>query len=144
MKRISGHCLCGAVKVSMTPGKPELSACHCGMCQRWTGSVLMSIESEQGSLTHEGPVKIYRSSDWAERAFCAECGTSLWYHLTIPDHETHFVAAGLFPDAGGLKLDHEIYIDRKPEGYAFAGNHQKMTQAEVEAFFASLGGGDEK
>lgn len=142
MTTLSGQCLCGAVKLSLIPKKPELGACHCQMCQRWTGSSLMSIEAAPGTLTHEGPVKAYKSSDWAERAFCTECGSSLWYHLMIPDHETHFVLAGLFPDAGGLALDHEIYIDRKPQGYAFAGSHQKMTQAEVEAFFASMGEGN--
>ncbi len=142
MNRISGSCICKAVHLSAVPAKPELGACHCDTCRNWTGSAFVSIETEPGSLEVSGPVKNYRSSDWAERGFCETCGTTLWYHLTIPGHETHILAAGLFDDAAGLSLTHEIYIDRKPAGYAFAGDHHRMTKAEVEARFASYGEGN--
>lgn len=33
---------------------------------------------------------------------------------------------------------HEIYIDRKPAGYSFAGDHERKTKQEVEASFASF------
>ena len=44
------------------------------------------------------------------------------------------MAAGLFEDTGNaLKL--ELFIDKKPEGYAFAGERRQMTETEVVAMF---------
>jgi hypothetical protein len=131
--------MCGAVTVQMVPGCEELHVCHCDMCRRWTGVALMVIAAKDGTLSHQGPVKSLKSSDWAERAWCDACGSSLWYKLTIPGHETYNVAAGLFENAGGFPLRKEIYIDRKPGGFAFAGDHERKTKQDVEATFASYG-----
>ena len=135
---MQGHCLCGAVTVAFEPKAPQLSACHCEMCRRWTGSAFLEIDATPGSLEFSGPVKSYASSDWAERAWCDDCGTTLWYHLTIPGHDYYSVSAGLVDDAGGLELKTEIYVDVKPDGYAFAGEHETKTKAEVEAGFAAF------
>ena len=132
---ISGHCLCGAVTVTMTPAVAEIHACHCSMCRRWAGSVFLEIDAVPGTLKSEGPVRIYQSSDWAERASCGRCGSPLWYRLTAPEANYHAFSAGLFDDAAGFPLTNEIYIDRKPPGFAFAGDHPRLTEAEFEADF---------
>ncbi|AYE87612.1 GFA family protein [Sulfitobacter sp. W002] len=108
------------------------------MCRRWTGSAFLEIDAKPGSLTYDGPVKSYASSDWAERAWCDSCGSTLWYHLTLPGHDYYSLSAGLVENAGGLPLKTEIYIDVKPDGYAFAGDHEIKTKAEVEAGFAAF------
>ncbi|SNR49378.1 GFA family protein [Puniceibacterium sediminis] len=133
-----GQCLCGAVTVEFQAAENKLSACHCGMCRRWTGSALLEIDAKPGSVQYEGPVRTYASSDWAERAWCDTCGTTLWYHLTLPEHDYYSISAGLVEDAGGLTLGTEIYIDVKPDGYAFAGDHERKTKAEIEAGFAAF------
>ncbi len=46
------------------------------------------------------------------------------------------IAAGLFADAAGLPLRLEVYIDKKPHGYEFAGERRQMTEAEVIAAYA--------
>jgi len=136
MSRIEGNCLCGAVTISMVPAAAELHACHCSMCRRWTGSAFLEIDAAPGTLEHQGPIRVFRSSDWAERASCATCGTPLWYALTDPTQPYHAVSAGLFDDAAGFPLTKEIYVDRKPAGFGYAGNHQRLTEAE---FLASIG-----
>ena len=35
---LSGVCVCGAVTVTLVPALPELHACHCDTCRRWTGA----------------------------------------------------------------------------------------------------------
>ena len=141
---LSGSCLCGAVTVRATPAEPHLHVCHCGMCRNWTGLAFMGFAVAPGAMQAEGPVKSRAFSDWAERAWCDDCGSTLWYRVTAagPMQGTTYLAAGLFENAGGLTLASEIYIDRKPEGYAFAGDHPVRTQAEVEATFASPPEGD--
>jgi hypothetical protein len=132
---LKGQCMCGAVTVTMVPASPEIHACHCGMCRRWTGSAFMEIDAASGTLTAEGPVRTFRSSGRAERASCGTCGSPLWYRLTDPRADFHAVSAGLFDDTG-FRLTKEIYVDRKPGGFAYAGDHLRMTEQE---FLASIG-----
>lgn len=129
-RELSGRCLCGAVTVTMQAASGEIHACHCGMCRRWAGSAFVEIDARPGTLKAEGPVRSFRSSDWAERANCAQCGSPLWYRLTTPGADFHAVAVGLFDDLTGFALAKEIYIDRKPDGFAFAGGHPRLTEAE--------------
>ena len=141
---IEGHCLCGAVRVRIAPAQPHLHACHCGMCRRWTGVAFLGITVPPGGVEATGPIRTRGFSEWAERGWCDECGSALWYEVKAegPLEGTRYVAAGLFEDAGGFTLASEIYIDRKPAGYAFAGDHPVRTQAEVEAAFAAPSEGE--
>lgn len=142
MSELQGQCMCGAVTVTATPGRDALGACHCDQCRRWTSSMLITFPAEHGYAAL-GPVKTFTSSDWAERAFCSECGSALWYRITLPGEMYGHtqMAAGLFEDIDHpLKL--ELYIDKKPKGYAFAGERQQMTKAEVEAMYFPSEEGD--
>lgn len=133
---LKGHCMCGGVTVSMVPAKPELNVCHCGMCRRWTGSAFVEIDAIPGTLKAEGPVRSFRSSDWAERANCATCGSPLWYRLTKTVTEFYAVSAGLFEEAADFPLTKEIFVDRRLKGVVYAGDHLRMTEDE---FLASIG-----
>jgi hypothetical protein len=134
----TGKCLCGAVTFSAEEVNPHVHACHCSMCRNWTGGPMQA--SAVGSVTFSGEshIKRYQSSDWAERGFCAECGTSLFYRFKDP--EMYLLATGAFDDSEPFKLVGEIYIDEKPPGYEFAGDHPRITGEE---FLASLGEGND-
>ncbi|SLN42033.1 GFA family protein [Ruegeria meonggei] len=143
MTELQGQCMCGAVTVTATPARDALGACHCDQCRRWTSSMLVTFQAEPGYAAL-GPVKVFTSSDWAERAFCAECGSALWYRITLPGemHGHTQIAAGLFDNGAGHSLQLELFIDKKPDGYAFAGERRQMTTAEVEAMYALPEEGD--
>lgn len=130
---MNGQCLCGAVSVTMTPARDKLTACHCDMCRRWCSGPFVSIEAAPDP-TISGPAKVIQTSDWAERAHCDECGSSLWYRMTEPAGSHNF-AAGLFETAE-RPIGLEVWIDKKPSGYAFAGDRRQMTSEELLAFFA--------
>lgn len=138
----TGSCVCGAVTFKLKTPVAETGACHCGMCRKWTGGVFLGVRVPKGDMELQGDenLGIYTSSPWAERAFCKVCGASLFYRVTAPgpmNGEMH-VGLGTFDDPSGIQLTGEIYIDRKPDGYAFAGEGRHvMTQAEVEAMFAA-------
>jgi len=131
---LSGNCLCGAVTVTATASDPILRACHCNMCQQHTSSVFVNIRADQDSIVMNGPVKVFKSSEWAQRAFCEVCGSTLWYGL-IHDNSRN-LAAGLFENAGGAALAIEYFTDECPQGYALAGDHQKLTRKQTLALFA--------
>ncbi len=132
---MEGQCLCGAVTVK-TPTKTSIDACHCGMCRRWGGGPALGISCGQ-DVQVEGmeKVKVYRSSEWAERGFCGECGTHVFYKLlTTGDY---FVPAGLFQDQDvAFEFTEQIFIDRKPSYYEFANATVNLTEAEIFAKFA--------
>lgn len=139
----SGRCLCGAVKLTAEPDTVGLAAgglgaCHCDMCRRWSSSAFVEMAAKPGSVKVEGPVKTYTSSPWAERAFCDNCGSPLWYRLTAegPEQGQYQLSAGLFDNAADLDLTLEVFIDKKPDGYEFAGKQKTMTEAEIFAMFA--------
>ena len=60
------------------------------------------------------PYKAYRSSDWAERLFCATCGTSVLWRST--DVHFHVVPVALLATRQELSLAAKIFIDEK-QGY---------------------------
>jgi hypothetical protein len=134
----TGKCLCGAVTFTANI-QPKISACHCGMCRKWTGGVFLTTFAKDVRFTGEDAIKTYTSSDWAERGFCSHCGSSLFYRITAkgPSQGVTVIAVGALDDANGLPLEEELCIDRKPDGYAFAGEHKLLTEAEMFALFSS-------
>lgn len=136
----TGSCLCGAVTFRIEDAPAECGACHCGMCRKWSGGVYLGLHVPAGGATFAGEerITVYKSSDWAERGFCSTCGSSLFYRVTAPGPhrgDMHF-GLGTLDDPGGISLAEEIFIDEKPEGYAFEGHRKTMTAAEVFAMFA--------
>ncbi len=131
---MQGHCLCGAIQL-VIPQVTEVSACHCGMCRRWGGGPLLCVHVRSGvQISGSEKITTYRSSDWAERAFCSGCGTHLYYRLVSSDE--YYLPAGLFQDATELTFNEQIFIDKKPGYYEFANRTHYMTEAEVFANFA--------
>ena len=129
----TGRCLCGAVTFRAMP-KPRVEACHCEMCRRWGGTAFMVVDCGTAVAFEGGPIARYRSSDWAERGFCPACGTHLFYYFMPAG--SYSMPVGAFDDQTELSFEREIYIDRKPDCYAFAGERKRLTEAE---FLASVG-----
>lgn len=129
---MQGKCLCGAVTIT-TPDNVDMNACHCGMCRRWGSSPYMSVHAGS-NVVITGTDRTFRSSDWAERAFCSECGTHLYYRLLPTDD--HELSMGLFQDGPEFVFREQIFIDRKPRTYDFANHTEMLTEAEVFAKYA--------
>ncbi|MEP4195043.1 MAG: GFA family protein [Aliishimia sp.] len=135
----SGGCNCGNVRFEISSDLKETGACHCEMCRKFTGGVFLSVQvaASDFKLTKVDGLKAYKSSEWAERAFCQDCGSSLFYRMTAPGpmQGSCHVGLGCLDDAEGIVLTDEIFVDSKPSGYEFAGDTRKMTGAEVFAMY---------
>jgi hypothetical protein len=131
---MKGQCLCGAVSIT-APDLDEMAVCHCGTCRRWGGGPFMTVHAGPGvQVQGKDKVKAYRSSDWAERGFCSECGTHLYYHLLPVDD--YILSAGLFAESAGFTFKRQIFVDRKPGNYSFADATEQLTEAQVFAQFS--------
>ena len=126
---IDGRCLCGAVTVTLSGARPLVDVCHCAMCRRWGGGAFGGISGAAFAVTGGEHVSVYRSSQWAERAFCARCGSNLWFRFVPADHLSFL--AGLFDLPDGFAMWRQIFVDEKPDWYAFAQDTPAMTGAEV-------------
>ncbi|MFT7653150.1 MAG: hypothetical protein ACI9ON_004351 [Limisphaerales bacterium] len=128
-----GKCLCGAVSFEANEIDPHVHACHCSMCRTWTGGPMMAASVGEISFKGEESIARYASSEWAERGFCKQCGTSLFYRLK--EQDMYIMATGCFDEADQFDLAGEIFFDEKPSSYNFAGDHPRLTGEE---FMASL------
>jgi hypothetical protein len=106
-----------------------MQACHCDMCRKWGGGPYMSTPCT--NAVFDGPVTAYASSEIADRGFCATCGSHLFYFAKAAG--IHAVPIGLFDDQSDLPFKAEIFIDAKPDYYAFANETAKMTGDEFRA-----------
>jgi len=135
-REVSGSCLCGRVKLTATVAARIYGACHCGICRKWGGGPMLAVECEGAPRIDGGEhVRTYASSEWAERGFCAHCGTHLFYRLRQGGF--HALPLGLLGDGGDWRFDHQVFIDDKPAHYAFANETANLTGAEVFARFGA-------
>lgn len=126
---VTGHCLCGAVTITVSAMRAEVDICHCAMCQRWGGAFFAGVKGEAAEVTGEESVTIYCSSQWAERAFCSTCGSNLWYRF-LPTGNRSFLA-GLFDLPKGFGIEHQIFVDEKPDWYDILQESPMKTGPEV-------------
>ncbi|ARU56811.1 MAG: GFA family protein [Pseudomonadales bacterium] len=131
---VEGTCLCGAVTLSGN-AEPHVGVCHCSMCRKWGGGPYFAVDCGTDlKITGEDHVATFSSSEWAERGFCKDCGTHLFYRLK--GNQQYMLPAGLLSNQDDFKLDHQIFIDKKPAYYDFANETETMTEAEVFAKYA--------
>jgi hypothetical protein len=106
------------------------------MCRRWGGGPAIGVAcGSDVQIEGVDKLKVYQSSEWAERAFCGECGTHIFYRLL--HNNEYFLPAGLFQDGVEFEFKEQIFIDMKPSYYEFANQTLNMTEAEVLAKFAA-------
>jgi len=134
-----GACACGAVSYTITGEIKEASTCHCKTCQAWSGGVFVYVQSKHVQLNNEDKLTTWRSSEWAERAFCTTCGSSIYCRITAPGplQGEYHIGAGTLKDWKGIKLDKQIFIDRKPDGYEFTAAGTKMTADDIYALWGA-------
>lgn len=133
---IKGSCLCGAVHLSTSSLNEHVAACHCQMCRQWGGGPLLAVEcGSDVSFSGEDNIGVYQSSEWAERGFCQKCGSHLFYRLK--QNSQYYIPVGIFDNSEGFVLEHQVFIDEKPDYYSFANETKNMTGAEVFAQFES-------
>jgi len=99
-------------------------ACHCGECQRRTGSVFgVGAYFKREHVHAEGPSKIYVRDGQEGRKlrqhFCPTCGTTVFWDADLrPDHIG--VAVGAFRDANFPPPTRSVWEESKHGWVAFA------------------------
>ena len=64
---------------------------------------------------------------WQNAHFCPECGSSIWHRPKVG--KTPTLGQGLFDDQAGWTRSREIFVDNKPDHYAFGAPAKALTGA---------------
>ena len=129
------NCLCESISITVDQDNNHVGACHCGICRKWCGGPFMTIKYDTPiEFTGKEYISIFNSSDWAERGFCKQCGTHLFYRLK--QSQVYYLPAGLFENNDDFVFDHQVFIDNKPDYYDFANKTENMTEVEVFTMFS--------
>lgn len=80
--KITGGCLCGAIRYTAEADPTSATVCHCTDCQRFTGSAFATlVRVDKDALTLDGTMKTFSSIGGSGnsilRHFCPECGSSI-------------------------------------------------------------------
>lgn len=136
---ITGGCLCGAIRYTISVPVTELRACHCTNCQKGSGaagSVNAVIPSAAFKLT-QGTLKRYESIADSGRTlyrdFCGDCGSPI-YSQRATALDTVVVRAGTLDDAGDMKITANIWTrSARPWAYIDPASKQFPGQPDAPA-----------
>ena len=105
-----GGCLCGTVRYRAVSPPIRAVICHCPMCRRHSGAPALAFvhfRVEDFAWVRGAPAR-YRSSAFAERGFCAACGSTLSMHeAVLPDRVQ--VAAGSLDAPQRVRIDDHVW-----------------------------------
>ena len=78
---VTGGCLCGDIRYRVTAQALDTCFCHCRMCQEFSGAPVTVGSTYPSSAVQfaTGKPRYCQSSPFAERGFCANCGSSLTF-----------------------------------------------------------------
>lgn len=110
--RVSGACLCEAVKFTIELPTLFCAHCHCRMCRRnhgaayvtWVGvsAEKLTIDSGRSELVR------HQSSEHGSRTFCGRCGSSLFCENTQHPERVDIPLANM-----------DAPIDREPQFHVY-------------------------
>ncbi len=112
---LTGACLCGHISYRLSGAISRINHCHCDQCKRHTGAAFATwVTLPADQVRWEGAaVAYFQSSDFAERGFCARCGSTLvWRRL---NGDLIDVSVGTLDDPGSVRPeDHYWGKDELP------------------------------
>jgi hypothetical protein len=78
---IKGHCECGRISYEVNGNIEDFSHCHCSQCRRLHGAAFATFAAVSRDkfryLSGASDLKVYASSEFNDRVFCAECGSNI-------------------------------------------------------------------
>ena len=115
---MKGSCLCGKVKYEVKVFESEIANCFCKMCQKNSGSAYSTYGSVLSKnfqwLAGNVYIGTYKSSVLAERGFCKNCGSSLYYRL-LNGSSGYEVALGTLDEEPNTQPNANIFCNSQAQ-----------------------------
>lgn len=109
-----GGCLCGAIRYQSTVPPVRGVICHCAMCRKHSGApILAFVHFPPDTFTWvKGRPTRYRSSQYAERGFCPQCGSTLSMHEEVLADRVQ-VTLGSLDEPDRVKIDDHVWTENR-------------------------------
>ncbi|MFC3813622.1 GFA family protein [Lysobacter sp. GCM10012299] len=109
-----GGCLCGAVRYRASAEPLRGVICHCQACRRHSGAPALAfvhfpIESFQWTGAQPS---WFRSSQFAQRAFCATCGSTLGMREEVLAERVQ-VSVGSLDEPERVRIDDHVWTQSR-------------------------------
>ena len=126
----TGGCLCGAVRYEVRGPLTDVHICHCGQCRRQSGHYVAATGAKRSdfAFTEERGLKWFRSSEWAKRGFCAECGSALFWD---DGGDEIGINAGSLDQPTGLTTTKHIFVEDKGDYYEIADDLPQFARSDT-------------
>lgn len=112
--RVAGGCLCGGVRFEVELPLLQANHCHCTRCRKHSGHsgcVQGQVPRERFQLlSGEDRVRVYGRGEGAVKAFCVDCGSSL-FGGRYPEGRWISIRLGAFDGDPGLAPLFHTYVD---------------------------------
>ena len=112
-----GSCLCGSVIFEVRGPLRPVVYCHCTMCRRSGGHFMAATACNVAALhlLRSESLRWYQSSPAAQRGFCAECGSNLFWRPADGDYIS--IWAGSLDKPTGLVAREHIFVAHAGDYY---------------------------
>ncbi len=126
---ITGGCLCGAVRYEVKGELRDVVNCHCSMCQKLHGifGAHSKARKENITFTKQRGLAWYKTSEVAQRGFCKECGSSLFWEPF--DLDATGIIAGSLDGPTNLKTMGHIFVGEKADFYEITDEHPQFNES---------------
>lgn len=134
---LTGGCQCGTVRFACH-SLGRASICHCRMCQRAFGGPFAALVTAHSLVWTRCEPRRFRSSNKAQRGYCADCGTPMTLEYDGFDPE---IAICAFDQPAAILPAIQVGVEsRLPWIQSLAGlpGRPADQQAAVEGFLADL------
>lgn len=114
---ITGGCLCGGVRYTVTGPLRDIVACHCEQCRRSSGHFVAATACRQKyfTLDKQETLRWYSAVKGFRRGFCNACGSSLFFEEE--GGERISIAAGTLDKPQGLRIGAHIFTAEAGDYY---------------------------
>jgi len=117
--RLTGGCLCGAIRFEITGALSDIWTCHCSKCRKARGSAFhagaMCRAADLRMLSGDDAITAYDAPSGYPTRFCRHCGSPA--PLVFEQGGYAIVFAGTLDGATGKRLLHHIHVASKADWY---------------------------
>lgn len=115
-RRVTGGCLCGAVRYEVTGPFLRAGHCHCSRCRRHSGTAMLTqgrVRREEFRLLRgRESIRVYGKGEGAVKAFCVHCGSSL-FGGSWPEGPEVSIRLGSVDGDPGIRPQYHTFVGSK-------------------------------
>ncbi|WP_305966169.1 GFA family protein [Marinobacter salsuginis] len=127
----TGSCLCGGIKYEIHGPLTDVLNCHCTMCRKLHASAFRTRakvnSADWRTVQGEELIKLYESSPGEHKAFCSNCGSSLYTKFDAHPEVLGFPMGTLDTDPG-VTPERHVYVGNKAPWFEITDDLPQYTE----------------